>query len=231
MFTILVTGANRGIGFGLVNKFYTAGWKVLACCRNPATATALQNLAATSKQQISIYKLDVTDEKSILSLAKTLKSQSIDILYNNAGIGGPDASSLHDLKISEWIDVFKANTFGPFLVSRALVEQVKNSKLKIIANMSSILGSIALNNSEDDYIYRSSKTALNSIVKCLANDLKAAGVTVIALHPGWVRTDMGGPSGEIDATTSAAGLFKVLNSISIRDTGRFLTYRGKELKW
>lgn len=228
MQTILITGASRGIGLELVKQYADDGWKIFACCRNPAKATVLKKLAA-SNQAISIHQLDVTKEKEIQNLARTLRGP-IDILFNCAGIIGTD-DTIADVNVDEWLTVFKTNTIGPFLMARAFIPQVLKSKLKIIANMSSIMGSIAFDNSGGDYIYKSSKAALNSVLKTLANELTAKGISIISLHPGWVKTDMGGPNAPISPEESVKGLRKVLSKVTLKNTGSFVSYEGKKLPW
>jgi NAD(P)-dependent dehydrogenase (short-subunit alcohol dehydrogenase family) len=231
MNTILITGANRGIGLELVKQYYRSGWKVLACCRSSDKAFELQGLVDKSNGKIIIYCLDITNEKNIVDLSVFLEKQPIDILLNNAGIFGPVGTNMDTIKSEDWLYTFKVNTIAPFLVARAFINHVSNSQHKIIANMSSNMGSIFLNDRGGEYIYRSSKAALNSITKSLSNDLAEKNVIVIALHPGWVRTGMGGPNGEIDVITSARGLCKVLSSVSLKDSGTFIGYNGENLAW
>lgn len=229
--SILITGASRGIGLELVKQFYRAGWQVLASCRSPDSAIELQNLAAAAEQKILIYKLDVTDEKNIIALSKQLISHPIDILVNNAGIFGPENTTLDSIQVADWQKVFKINTIAPLLVARAFLKQICNGEKKLIANISSVMGSITLNTDGSEYIYRSSKAALNSVTKSLANQLKSKKITVVALHPGWVKTDMGGPNAVIELQTCGRGLLKVINSLTLKNTGQFLNYKGEQIAW
>lgn len=230
--TILVTGANRGIGLALCRCFATGGWRVLACCREPQKADALRALALEFGDGVKIFELDVTDPDRIRSLAEALREETIDILFNNAGVAGPKGrQGFGDVPVAEWLDVLHVNTIAPLKVAEAFVAQVAASRRKIIANMGTMLGSIADNASGGLYCYRTSKAALHMVTKGLAVDLADRGVTAVVLHPGWVRTDLGGPQAPTKPEASAAGLYRVLLGLSREDSGRFLSFEGEELPW
>ncbi|MFU8797310.1 MAG: SDR family oxidoreductase [Gammaproteobacteria bacterium] len=232
MNTILITGANRGIGLELSRQYYQDGWHVIACIRNVEKKSELDKLTNHPSQgRLSIYALDVTHPKEIHTLAKQLENQPIDILFNNAGIWGASNQALETTEPAAWLNTFKVNVIAPLLMVRSFVQQVEKSSLKIIANMSSIMGSISLNTSSGEYIYRSSKAALNAVTKNLSIDLKDQGIIAVALHPGWVQTDMGGELASITPETSVKGLHKVLSSLSLEDTGTFISYDGLRLSW
>ena len=231
MRTIFVTGASRGLGFEIVKQYSDAGWEVLACCRDVSKANNLQAVCDQSNGKINIFQLDVTDCNQAHQLSLELKNKPIDILMNVAGIYGSSNVTLEKINAEEWLDVFKVNTIAPLIITQVLIENVIKSDRKIIANMSSMMGSIALNSSGSDYVYRSSKAALNSAVKTLACELKSQGITVVALHPGWVRTDMGGPNGLLDAKESINGIRSVLETIGLQDTGSFIDYTGEKIPW
>ncbi len=190
--TILVTGANRGIGLELSRQFAADGWNVVACCRNPAEAALLQQLCEQFSS-IEIHPLEVTDYDQMSALAKQLSHRSIDILLSNAGIYGPKGVGFGDVDATDWRQVLEVNTIAPMMLVQAFVEQVAASQQKLVAVISSKVGSIADNASGGSYLYRSSKTAVNQVVKSLSIDLAGRGIAVISLHPGWVKTDMGGP--------------------------------------
>ncbi|KZM44382.1 short-chain dehydrogenase [Marinomonas sp. SBI22] len=225
---LFITGANRGIGLEMVKQFAQSNWKISACYRNPATATELTALAQENTD-IKLYALDVTDYQAVTNLADELKGISFDLLINNAGIYGPKGSSLDNLDIEAWRQVFETNTIAPLKLIQAFTPHVAASEGKRIAVLSSKMGSISDNQSGSAYIYRSSKTALNQVIKSLSIDLSPQGIQVIALHPGWVRTEMGGPNGLIDTTESVTGLKSVMTS-EIK-TGHFYNYDGSEIAW
>lgn len=229
---ILITGANRGIGLALCRCFATAGWRVFACCRNPEGAAALQSLANEFGAGVKIFALDVTHPDQIRSLSAELRDEPIDILFNNAGVAGPKGrQEFGNVPVEDWLDVLHVNAIAPLKMAEAFVDQVARSSRKIIANMGSLLGSIADNSSGGLYCYRTSKAALHMVTKSLAIDLAERGITVIVFNPGWVRTDLGGPKAPTTAAESAVGLYRVLLGVGPRDSARFLTFEGKELPW
>ena len=228
--TILITGANRGIGLELTGQFVEDGWRVLSCCRNPAHADDLQALAER-KPAIEIHALEVTDYEQMASLAAALGDRPIDILLSNAGIYGPSGVTFGKVDAEEWRRVLEVNTIAPLMLAQAFVEQVAASQHKLIAVISSKVGSIADNSSGGSYLYRSSKTAVNQVVKCLSIDLAERGISAISLHPGWVQTDMGGPNAEIDTDTSVSGLKSILQSAGPAQNGQFIEYNGNIIPW
>ena len=233
MNTILITGANRGIGLEMAKQYSQDGWQVLACCRKISNVNNLQELAHSTNNQVKIFQLDVVDDKSVHALAQQIKDTPVDILMNNAGVYGPQEAtfgSVSNVAIA-WLNVFNINAISPLRIAEAFLKNVTNSRVKIIANMSSAMGSITENAEGKNYIYRSSKAALNAVTKSLALDLQPHGVTVVSLHPGWVQTDMGGPNALLDVQTSVQGIKKVLSTLSLKDTGNFLRYDGAAIAW
>lgn len=224
---MLITGANRGLGLEYTRQYINDGWRVIATCRDPGAATEL----AAIDGDIEIHALDVTDHGQIQALAKTLRKETIDLLLNNAGIYGPRPSKLGGIDYNAWEDVMRINVMSPLKVCESFRSHVADSDLKKIAIMSSKMGSMGDNDSGASYIYRSSKAALNAAMKSLAVDLAPRGISVVILHPGWVRTDMGGPSGLIDAPESVSGLRRVIEGLSLETTGRFYNYDGSEIPW
>jgi len=229
--TILITGANRGIGFELTKIFASEKWQVLACCRNPEQAGNLRELAAMNDDRVSLHALDVTDVDQIKQLAGELQGVPIDILFNNAGVSGPEPKNFGDIDVAGWLETFRINTIAPLKMTEAFVDHVAHSNRRIVAMMGSMLGSMADNSSGGMYVYRSSKAALNMVVSCLAIDLHERGITSVVLHPGWVRTDMGGPQAPLAPQESAAGLYRVLSMLTSGDNGKFLAYDGREIPW
>ena len=224
-YTVLITGANRGIGLEFSQQYAADGWNVLACCREPQTASALQSIAKTHGN-VQIYTLDVTDFAQIDALAMQLKDRAIDVLINNAGVylgGGTNTEN--------WEKSFKINSIAPYQMAEAFKPHIAKSTLKKLATLSSKMGSIDDNDSGGSYIYRSTKTAVNMVMKSLSIDLAPAGIAVVTLHPGWVQTDMGGSNALINVNSSVSGLRKVIDNLSLKSTGKFIAYDGKEIAW
>jgi NAD(P)-dependent dehydrogenase (short-subunit alcohol dehydrogenase family) len=228
--TILITGANRGIGLELAASFAADQWQVLACCRNPADAGELQALSERSPE-IEVHALDVTDYEQMATLAGRLADRPIDILLGNAGIYGPRGANFGGVDAAAWREVLEVNTIAPLMLVQAFVEQVAASQQRLVAVISSKMGSIGDNGSGGSYIYRSSKTAVNQVVKCLSIDLAERGISAISLHPGWVQTDMGGSNAEISTDTSVSGLKSILQSSGRAQSGQFIEYNGNRIPW
>ena len=230
MNNILITGSNRGIGLELVTQYAEANWRVFACCRSPEESTALQVLA-NSNDNISIHLLDVTEPQQILDLAHKLKDIPIDILFNNAGIYGPYDANFGNTNQQQWLECFNINTISPMKVTEAFVTHVANSQLKTIATMSSKMGSMADNGSGGSYLYRSSKAALNAVMTSAAIDLKPRDIKVAIMHPGWVKTDMGGPNAEISTSECVQQLKKILSELTLEKSGSFFEIDGSIIPW
>ena len=228
MTTVLVTGANRGLGYEFVKQYSENKFDVFACCRNVNEAKKLKELAEIS-ENIKIYELDVGNVKTIKNLSQQLKNEKIDVLINNAGIYR--SSTVGNINYDEWIESFKVNTIAPYQIVENFLEQIINSDLKKVVSITSKMGSIDDNTSGGSYIYRSSKTALNSMMRSLTHDLKNQGVATLTLHPGWVRTDMGGPGGWINSIESVQGMIKQIDKLTIDDSGKYLDYAGKSINW
>ncbi|PSV34033.1 short-chain dehydrogenase [Photobacterium sp. GB-27] len=226
--SVLITGANRGIGLGLVKQYLSQGWLVHATSRTLETAVDLQDLASHNADLI-IHSLDVTNYEQLDQLATRLPS--LDLVINNAGYYGPKGYGFGQTDVEEWRRVFEINTIAPLKLIESLYPLLKSGTTKKIACISSKVGSMEENTSGGGYIYRSSKAALNSVVKSLSNDLRDEGFTVIALHPGWVQTEMGGPNALIDIETSAKGLFDVIEHTSVNHSGEFINYDGTRIAW
>jgi NAD(P)-dependent dehydrogenase (short-subunit alcohol dehydrogenase family) len=227
-YQVLITGTNRGIGLSFVEQYAKDGWNVIACCRDPQSATELQALASKHRN-IQIIALDMADFSQIDAVALQLKEQKIDVLINNAGVY-PE-SSFNDVDFDDWASAFKINTMAPLKMAEAFMPHVAASQLKKIVTLSSKMGSVDDNTSGSSYIYRSSKAAVNMVMKSLSIDLKPYGIAVVTLHPGWVQTDMGGPNGLIDSQTSVTGLRKVIADLSLANSGKFIAYNGSEIAW
>ncbi|HZV61777.1 MAG TPA: SDR family oxidoreductase [Methylophilaceae bacterium] len=229
--TVLITGANRGIGLEFVRQYAEDGWQVHACSRHLDSA-ALNQLADQYGQNIRLHQLDVSDRNQIDQLAKQLSDTAIDVLINNAGIyPGGNKEIFGTIDYSAWVNAFEINTMAPLKMAEALVENVNKSHEKKIVNITSKMGSIDDNTSGGYYLYRSSKTALNMVVKSLSLDLAPRGITTIVLHPGWVQTDMGGSNAPTPPDRSVAGMRRVIAGLSQKDSGRFYDFNGQEILW
>ncbi len=228
-YQLLITGANRGIGLEFVRQYAAAGYRVFACCREPHHAVALTSLAASSGERISLHRLDVSDFRQIEQLAADLHGQAIDLLINNAGIY-PNAA-FGSLDYDAWHKAFLINTMAPAKTLECFVEHLAASRLRKVATLSSKMGSIADNGSGGSTLYRSSKAALNMVMKNLAIELKHLGIATCTLHPGWVKTDMGGANALITAEQSVAGMRQVIDRLTAQNSGRFTGYDGQEIPW
>jgi NAD(P)-dependent dehydrogenase (short-subunit alcohol dehydrogenase family) len=228
--TILITGTNRGIGLELTQQYAEAGWHVHACCRHPEHADAL-NALAQQHDQITTHSLDVTNNAQIKALAKSLKQQPLDILFNNAGVYGQDDAYFGNTDVEQWLDCFLINSIAPMKMMEAFAGNVALSQTKLIATMSSKMGSMEDNGSGGSYVYRSSKAAVNAVMKSAAIDLAPKGINVAILHPGWVLTDMGGPNAEITVKESASNLRTILEGVTPENSGSFFDIDGNVIPW
>ena len=229
--TVLVTGANRGLGLEFVRQYAGDGWKVWAACRSPKSAKELKALQAQHADGISILALDVTDSDSIRSAAAQLRGEPIDLLLNNAGVGSPPAQKIGSLDYAAWARVIDANVLGPARVVEAFVGHVAKGGGKRIVTLTSRMGSIEDNTSGGSYAYRSSKAGVNAVMKSFSIDLAPRGITCVVVHPGWVRTDMGGAGGKLAPAESVKALRALIDSLKAKDAGKFFDYDGSELPW
>lgn len=225
---VLITGANRGIGLEFAKQYAADGWSVLACCREPQTARELQALAS-AHNNVRVFALDIANFAQIDALALQLKDEAIDVLINNAGVY--PHSTFGDTNYDDWAEAFKINAMASLKMAEAFVQHITRGRLKKIATLTSKMGSIDDNTSGESYIYRTSKTALNMVMKSLSIDLKPYGISVVTLHPGWVQTNMGGPNALITTQTSVAGMREVIEDLNLNNTGRFIAYDGQEIAW
>ncbi|MBL8674354.1 MAG: SDR family oxidoreductase [Rhodospirillales bacterium] len=223
--TLLITGANRGLGLEFVKHYAGAGWRVHACARDPEAA-ALKAVGG----DVVRHALDAADWAGITALAARLEGQSVDLLLANAGIAGREAGDLGSIDPEVWTRTFVVNALGPVKLAEAFLEHVASSTGKRMVAISSRLGSIALNDG-GRYAYRSSKAALNMGWSSLAKDTRGRGTTCAVLHPGWVRTDMGGAQAPVGIPQSIAGMAAVIDRLTPGDTGKFFDFSGAELPW
>lgn len=231
MTTVLITGANRGLGLEFCRQYAGAGWRVLACCREPETAGALRGLA-DSHPQLSLHRLDLGQLGQIDALAQELADQPIDVLLSNAGVYGDSArTGFGQLDYAAWRRVLEINLLAPVKLAEAFQLQLGLGSRKLIVALTSLMGSIADNTSGGSILYRSSKAALNAAMKSLSLELRPQGVGVLLLHPGWVKTDMGGPDAPTLPEASVAGMRRVIEAYRPGDSGRFLDFQGESLPW
>lgn len=228
---VLITGASRGIGLEMVKYGIEQNWRIFACCRHPQQADSLLSVAKLTNGRVSVHVADMNELATLQALAYELRNEAIDILINNAGIYGSDNSKFGNVDVPGWISTFLVNSIAPLKVSEALVEQLRMGDKKVIACISSKMGSMADNGSGNSYIYRSSKAALNAVVKSMSIDLMQDGIKCVALHPGWVKTDMGGPNAEITSRESVTRLFNIIHALKAEDSGRFIDIDGSDIPW
>ena len=231
MQTVLITGANRGIGLELTRRYAAAGDRVLACCREPASATALQALAKANPN-VTVHGVRVSDGASVAALAEQIGNAPIDVLINNAGMAGPpiQKQSLEEMDFDGWAEAFAVNTMAPLRMLQTFRKNLAAGKNPRAITITSQMGAIAFP-MPVMYAYCSSKGAVNKVMKMAARALEREGITVLLVHPGFVKTDMGGPNAEITPEESAAGIASVIASASIASTGKFLKWNGEEHPW
>lgn len=228
---ILITGASRGIGLEMVRYGMDQGWDVLACCRNPQQAEKLLSVAQLSNGRVSVYLADMSELATLQALAYELRHEAIDMLINNAGVYGSDKNQFGQVDVYDWLETFKVNSIAPMKMSELFIEQLAMGQSKVIACLSSKMASMDDNTSGGSYIYRSSKAALNAVVKSLSIDLADRAIKCVALHPGWVKTDMGGSNAEISTKESVTKMFKTLLALKDEDSGRFIDIDGSTIPW
>jgi len=247
MATLLITGGNRGIGLGLVKVYLENEWNVLATCRDPEAAADLTNLKKQYDNNLSILPMDVNDQKQIDATVKSLSGTPIDLLINNAGAvemakygsgayekinGIPiDDPDLRKYDYEEWEHVLRTNVLGPARVTGSFIENLKRSDHGIVVMMTSGLASVSNTWQAGRYAYRTSKAALNMLMRSVGEWLESFGITAVAISPGWTRTDMGGPNATNSIEQAAKGVYQVITGISDKDAGKFLNFDGTTLPW
>jgi len=228
MAVALITGANRGIGLALVKAYAGRRDKVFATVRRTSDRAELDAYAAAHPGWVEVIEMDVSEPAEIGRVRRKLEAEPIDVLINNAGIGGPDRQSATDMDFEGLAEALSINTIAPLRVASAFLPNVKAAKGKIIT-LSSQMG--ATGASADNLAYRVSKQAVNRLMRGLATELKTQGIPVLIVHPGWVKTEMGGEGAQLKPEESAAQLIKLIDKLDLSSTGRFLAWNGKELAW
>lgn len=226
----LVTGANRGIGLEFTRQLVARGDTVLATARQPEQAAALQSLAREHPDRLTIRPLDVTDPVSVAALGRALEGATLDVLLNNAGVGS-ESGRLGELDFDAIRHELEVNAYGPLRVVEAALPALLRGRTHVIVNLTSKMGSIDDNRSGGSYGYRMAKAALNMATRSLARDLADKGVVAFVIHPGWVKTDMGGPHALITPQHSVENMLRVIDGAGPEASGRFWEWNGKEVPW
>ena len=235
-FTVLITGAGRGLGLAFAQAYAQTGWRVIATHRPGGEIDTLQALAGANPL-VELLPLDVCDAAQVRTLAVSLEGRAIDLLLNNAGVNGPSAANgdaqgqeFGTMDYDAWLDVFAANTLGPVRVTEALIDNVIASRKKTVVVVSSALASIARSRG-GKLAYRSSKAAINMVFKTLAVDLAPLGVTVACFCPGWVQTRMGGPGALLSPEDAVARVRAAIDVLTFADSGSFWNEKGETIAW
>lgn len=228
---VLITGANRGLGLEFTRQYLAEGWEVIAACRKPRQAEALQRHEGSATGSLAMLEMDVADSASVRRAAAQLQSSSIDIAINCAGIFGGRAQSFGALDYDDWIQVLEVNLLGPARVSEAFLEHLKRGERRLIVTLTSGMGSLSDNTSGGSVLYRTSKAAVNMLMRTAAIDLRPQQISCVVLNPGWVKTDMGGPNARITAQESVAAMRELIARLGPDDSGRFYNYTGREFPW
>ncbi len=234
--TVLVTGANRGLGLEFSRQYLEQGWRVLATCRSPDHASDLRNLSEDD-DRLETFPLNVADFAAVDALAESLAGRHVDVLINNAGVFGPKPKAEQDLRQSFghlcydlWGEIFRVNSQAPVKLAEALLPNLLAGSQRKVVNISSTEGSIAAA-SAGLYAYRTSKAAVNMATALLAGDLEHQNIVAAALNPGWVKTRMGGPQAVLEVGQSVASMRRVIESLTMDDSGAFLNFNGDSIPW
>lgn len=241
---VLITGANRGIGLALAKVFVESGAHVFAGCREPLAAKELQALGAAAKDicrqpgkegtRLEIVQMDVASDASVNAAAEQIAASAtkLEVVINNAAKGGWKDGNLADLDLADCRDAFETNSISPVRVSRAMLPLLSAGKAPRIANISSGLGTIAEQTSNQSYAYGASKAALNFYTRHMAFELAPRRIIVVAVNPGWVRTDMGGPKAPLSPEQSAGGIFATVTKLTMQDTSLWFNWDGSRVdRW
>lgn len=228
MATVLVTGANKGIGLEIVRVLSTRGDSVIACCRRPDSADELKSIGG----DVEIVPLDVASDESVAALAESLSGRPIDVLINNAGAMGPkpDKQTALEMDFDGWADTLNVNVLGPVRVMQALIENLRAARSAKVMTVSSQMGALSVD-MPFAYAYCSSKAAINKFMKMAAAELQKESIAVGVVHPGWVRTDMGGPKADLSPEESAAGVVRVTDNLTTGNAGGFWRWDGERHDW
>jgi len=236
MATVFVTGTNKGLGYEFVRQYLKLGYKVIATCRNISHANNLISLRSISSDKLKLVEMDLNDVGSVKNLSKILKNDVIDIFISNAAtnlgyISNKEKNIFGVIDEKIWMEVLKLNCVMPLMIAQQLKENILNGVEKKMVFMSAKTASIKDNSSGGMYINRSTRTALNQVVKSLSIDLEKDHVNVLAMSPGWVKTDSGGKGALIDIKTSVVGMINVISKLNRESSGSFMDYKGEIIPW
>lgn len=232
--TVLVTGANRGLGYEFCAQYAGEGWRVLATCRDTEQADDLKALAQ-KYSDVLIAQMDVADHGSVDARASQLSAEPIDVLINNAGIASDDfpRQMLGGFDFAFWQSIFQTNTLGPMKVAEAFMSNLRAGQHKKIVAVSSTVGSLTEMNAYPVYPYATSKAALNKGMRLMAEQLRPEGMSVICLCPGHAKTDMGmkAEGASVEVADAVTGMRNMINNLTLEDTGTFRRYNGDHIPW
>lgn len=228
--TLLITGANRGLGLEFVRQYAADGWEVVAACRRPDDAAELKALSEAAGGRVQVQAVDVADAASVAALKAAVGGRPLDLVIAGAGVYGGDRQDMGNLDYDLWMEVLRVNTLGPVRVAEAFADNLAAAPGAKLVAVTSLMGSIA-DSSGGAIIYRSSKAALNMAFKSVAISLKPRGITAMVMHPGWVRTDMGGGNAPTTPEQSIRGMRQVIDALTPQDAGTFRDFTGKTLAW
>jgi NAD(P)-dependent dehydrogenase (short-subunit alcohol dehydrogenase family) len=231
MATILVTGANRGLGLEFTRQYLAEGHAVIAATRNPGAAHRLRQLERDSKGSLTLVEADVADTAGVRRAATRAPASPIDILINSAGVMGGEGQTIGSIDYDEWMRVLEVNLLGPMRVCEAFLDRVAQSDRRLIVTLTSGMGSLADNTSGGSIAYRTSKAAVNMAMRTAAIDLRPRGISCVVINPGWVKTDMGGPRARLSPEESVSAMRRVIAELGPNDSGRFYSYDGREFPW
>lgn len=232
--TILITGANRGIGLALTRELLAQGHSVIAAARNPEGGRALNALELKYGALFYSLKMDVNSDESVVGAAELLAKEvpAIDVLVNNAAVFPENGNeSINDLNLQLFRDAFETNVVGVVRVTRAFIPMLEKGKKPRVVNISSGAGSVASKNDHGYYVYSASKAALNMVTRAMASELRGNDICMVALTPGWVKTDMGGPNAPLTAEESARAIAKTITELTMKQTSQFIERNGAEVSY
>ena len=228
---VLITSANRGLGLEFARQYVADGWFVFAACRDPASGGDLQRLAKSAGGRLTIVAMDVTDSESVRSAARQMKDVVIDIVINSAGITGVSGQKVGKIDYDFSAHVLNVNTMGPLRVIESFVDHIARSERRLVVTITSGMGSIGDNTSGGSIAYRSSKAAVNMVMRSAAIDLAPRHITCVVVNPGWVKTDMGGPNATLTPRESVTALRRLIETFGPAHSGKFYHYDGREYPW
>ncbi len=229
MQTVMITGASRGIGLEFARQYVADGWRVIACCRDPKGAGNLAELAGANPDAVAVHQLDVDDDDSVAG-ARAAIDEPVDVLLNNAGVMEGREAGLGTMDYPAFERSLKTNVLGPLRVTEAFFDHVRQGEMRKIVTVSSRMGSLE-ETQPNALIYRTSKAAVNMVMRCLALAPEGRGMINVVVHPGWVRTDMGGPAAALSPEESAGALRRVIAGLGAGDNGGFFNYDGTPIPW